>query len=51
VRWIPAFNDAGDVVSRDVISLTLGSDHRVINGAQAATFLRAVVAKLESADA
>lgn len=51
VRRIPAFNDAGDVVSRDVISLTLGSDHRVINGAQAATFLRAVVAKLESADA
>jgi pyruvate/2-oxoglutarate dehydrogenase complex dihydrolipoamide acyltransferase (E2) component len=31
------------------MTLTLGSDHRVVNGAQAAGFLKAVVAQLERA--
>jgi len=44
---IPVFNEAEEVVARSVITLTLGSDHRVVNGAQAAAFLKAVVAKLE----
>ncbi|MEK9962313.1 MAG: dihydrolipoamide acetyltransferase family protein [Rhodobiaceae bacterium] len=48
VQRMPVFNDADEVVARSVITLTLGSDHRVVNGAQAAAFLKAVVAKLES---
>ena len=48
VRRIPVFNEAAEVVARSVITLTLGSDHRVVNGAQAAAFLKAVVAGLES---
>lgn len=47
VRRIPVFNEAGEVVARSVMTLTLGSDHRVVNGAQAAAFLKAVVAQLE----
>ena len=48
VRRIPVFNEADEVVARSVITLTLGSDHRVVNGAQAAAFLKAVVAGLEN---
>ena len=48
VRRVPAFNEADEVVAQSMITLTLGSDHRVVNGAQAAAFLKAVVAELES---
>jgi len=48
VQRIPVFNEADEVVARSVITLTLGSDHRVVNGAQAAAFLKTVVAKLEN---
>ena len=48
VQRMPVFNDADEVVARSVITLTLGSDHRVVNGAQAAAFLKAVGAKLEN---
>ncbi|MDA0649567.1 MAG: dihydrolipoamide acetyltransferase family protein [Proteobacteria bacterium] len=48
VKRMPVFNEAGEVVARSVITLTLGSDHRVVNGAQAAAFLKTVVAGLES---
>jgi pyruvate dehydrogenase E2 component (dihydrolipoamide acetyltransferase) len=48
VQRIPVFNEADEVVARSVITLTLGSDHRVVNGAQAAAFLKAVVAGLEN---
>jgi len=48
VQRIPVFNESGEVVARSVITLTLGSDHRVVNGAQAAAFLKAVVAGLEN---
>ena len=48
VQRIPVFNEADEVVARSVITLTLGSDHRVVNGAQAAVFLKAVVAALEN---
>jgi len=48
VQQIPVFNEADEVVARSVITLTLGSDHRVVNGAQAAAFLKAVVAGLEN---
>ena len=47
VRRIPVVNEANEVLARSVITLTLGSDHRVVNGAQAARFLKAVVAGLE----
>ena len=47
VRRIPVVNEANEVLARSVITLTLGSDHRVVNGAQAAAFLKAVVAGLE----
>jgi pyruvate dehydrogenase E2 component (dihydrolipoamide acetyltransferase) len=48
VQRMPVFNEADEVVARSVITLTLGSDHRVVNGAQAAAFLKAVVAGLEN---
>ena len=48
VRRIPVFNEADEVVARPVMTLTLGSDHRVVNGAQAAAFLKAIVSRLES---
>ena len=48
VKRMPVFNEADEVVARSVITLTLGSDHRVVNGAQAAAFLKTVVAKLEN---
>ena len=48
VQRIPVFNEADEVVARSVITLTLGSDHRVVNGAQAAVFLKAVVTALEN---
>ena len=48
VRRIPVFNEADEVVARSVITLTLGSDHRVVNGAQAAAFLKVIVSRLES---
>ena len=47
MQRIPVFNEANEVVARSVITLTLGSDHRVVNGAQAARFLKAVVAGLQ----
>ena len=48
VRRIPVFNEVDEVVARPVMTLTLGSDHRVVNGAQAAAFLKAIVSRLES---
>ena len=48
VQRMPVFNEADEVMARSVITLTLGSDHRVVNGAQAAAFLKAVVAGLEN---
>jgi pyruvate dehydrogenase E2 component (dihydrolipoamide acetyltransferase) len=48
VQRMAVFNEADEVVARSIITLTLGSDHRVVNGAQAAAFLKAVVAGLES---
>ena len=48
VQRIPVFNEADELVARSVITLTLGSDHRVVNGAQAAAFLKAVVAGLKN---
>lgn len=48
VRRIPVFNEADEVVARSVMTLTLGSDHRVVNGAQAAAFLKVIVSRLES---
>jgi pyruvate/2-oxoglutarate dehydrogenase complex dihydrolipoamide acyltransferase (E2) component len=35
------------VVAQSIMTLTLGSDHRVINGAQAATFLSAIAKWLQ----
>ena len=48
VRRIPVFNEADEVVARSIMTLTLGSDHRVVNGAQAAAFLKVIVSRLES---
>ena len=42
IRRVPAFDAQGAVVAQSIMTLTLGSDHRVINGAQAATFLGAI---------
>ena len=49
VRRIPVFNDADTVEACSVMTLTLGSDHRVVNGAQAATFLSTIRSQLETA--
>ena len=48
VRRVPVFNEADEVVPASVMTLTLGSDHRVVNGAQAAAFLTTVQAQLEA---
>jgi len=48
VRRVPVFNEADEVVPASVMTLTLGSDHRVVNGAQAAAFLTTVQAQLQA---
>ena len=47
IRRVPAFDAQGAVVAQSIMTLTLGSDHRVINGAQAATFLGAIAQWLQ----
>ena len=47
IRRVPAFDAQGAVVAQSITTLTLGSDHRVINGAQAATFLGAIAKWLQ----
>ena len=49
VRRIPVFNDADTMEACSVMTLTLGSDHRVVNGAQAAAFLSTIRSQLETA--
>ena len=49
VRRVPVFNEADEVVARSMMTLTLGSDHRVVNGAQAAGFLATIRSELEAA--
>ena len=49
IRQVPAFDSEGTVVAQSIMTLTLGSDHRVINGAQAATFLGAIAQWLQQA--
>jgi len=49
VRRVPVFNEAGEVVACSMMTLTLGSDHRVVNGAQAASFLATIRSELEAA--
>ncbi len=48
-RRLPVFNEADEVVARSMMNLTLGSDHRVVNGAQAASFLATIRSELEAA--
>ena len=47
IRRVPAFDAQGAVVAQSIMTLTLGSYHRVINGAQAATFLGAIAKWLQ----
>ena len=49
VRLVPVVNEAGEVVACSMMTLTLGSDHRVVNGAQAASFLATIRSELETA--
>lgn len=46
-RTVPVF-DGGEVVARTIVTVTLSSDHRVIDGALAATFLKALKQVVES---
>ena len=48
VRRVPVFNEADEVVARSMMTLTLGSDHRVVNGAQASSFLTTIRSELEA---
>jgi pyruvate dehydrogenase E2 component (dihydrolipoamide acetyltransferase) len=48
VRLVPVFNEAGEVVACSMMTLTLGSDHRVVNGAQAASFLARIRSELQA---
>jgi pyruvate dehydrogenase E2 component (dihydrolipoamide acetyltransferase) len=43
----PDFDAAGDLVARSVLKLTVGSDHRVVNGAENARYLAEVKRLLE----
>ena len=48
--WIPLitpFDATGAVVPRSVLKLTVGSDHRVVNGAENARYLAEVKRLLE----
>jgi len=47
VMDLPAVDDSGSIVVRPLIRLTLGCDHRVIDGAEAAPFLTTVQELLE----
>ena len=49
VRRVPVFNEADEVVACSMMTLNLGSDHRVVNGAQAASFLATIRSELEAA--
>jgi pyruvate dehydrogenase E2 component (dihydrolipoamide acetyltransferase) len=42
VNRIPSFDDAGEVVPKDVMGVTLACDHRILYGADGAEFLRRV---------
>jgi len=42
VNRVPAFDDAGEVVARDVMGVTLACDHRILYGADGAEFLRRI---------
>lgn len=44
----PVVNAAGEIVVATVMSMTLSVDHRVIDGALGATFLKAVIENLEN---
>lgn len=51
VRRAPVWSEAsGGFVSEQKLMLTLGSDHRVVNGAQAAQFLRSIASAIEVAE-
>ena len=50
IRRTPVFNDANEVIARSIMTLTLGSDHRVINGVQAANFLGSIKSYLECSE-
>ena len=47
VRTVPHW-DGGQFVPVEQMSLTLGSDHRLVNGAQAAEFLRTIAESIEA---
>ena len=49
VRRVPVCSEADGVVARSVMPLALGSDHRVVNGAQAAGVLATIRSELEAA--
>ncbi len=46
----PTVSSKGDLVIRELMSLTLSSDHRIIDGALAAAFLNTIRRKLEDMD-
>ncbi len=44
----PVFDDKGNIKAIDVMNVTVTADHRLIDGAVAARFLKAAVARLEN---
>lgn len=46
----PVVNDDGDIVVRNIMKITLSSDHRLIDGAMAAAFANAIKARLENVE-
>ncbi len=47
IRPTPVFDDAGNVRRADLMTLTLSSDHRVIDGAEAARFMQTLKRMME----
>lgn len=47
IRPTPVFDDAGNVRRADLMTLTLSSDHRVIDGAEAARFMQTLKRMIE----
>ncbi len=47
-RWQPVVNDEREIVPRYVLPLVVSFDHRVVDGADAARFMRTIVETLEN---
>ncbi|MEO0296810.1 MAG: 2-oxo acid dehydrogenase subunit E2, partial [candidate division WOR-3 bacterium] len=48
IKKRPVINERGEIVIRDMVYLSLSFDHRVIDGAEAALFMKDLIKYLET---